>query len=457
MSRLILFITILTFLSLKFYSLDIDTAIKIALENREELKILSNQIELQSKVVKSKFLNFFPVVLVGVENSKEAFYTINSNTYNMLSSLEINYSIYDSGYRFFETKAEQVKVDLLRLEFEQKRREIEYKTKAYFYDVLLYKNIVELRSNEVEKALSEKNKIETLYKEGLSDFLSFKTTEYYYNFSVLNYKSAFNSFVERLELLKNYLKINYDEIEVYGILIKEEKFLDYTNDLRIDYINKSISFKNYQLLKYISSLDWQVNFFFNLTGQRYFTDYSTRQRENYFYFGVKVYFPLFDWLSFEVTPNYRKDFIPYNETTIDTGKLTFLDYLSQPYYYDRKSLGGKIKLFDNNNKNIHTKEIILNYKKEVEELEAQMLEYRSEFIRIKEKFEELELGIFSASNMIELAKLNYEKDRILFENGKKTALDLLESKTKIIEAEVNYLKSIYEYNLFAWKIQANCD
>jgi len=412
------------------FSIDINSTINIGLSNNIELKHLSNSILLQKLKVANKNLKLIPDLSLSMNYSK----TIGSYYDNNIANLEANYVIYDGNLKYYQIEYENLIYKNLILSYEIKKKEIEYNIKTLFYEALLGKIILEMREKNLQQAILEKKEASEKFKEGLIDKLSYYAAEQFFLLSEKNLLSANIEYKQKLDILKNY--INYYEFNLLEGEIKEENNFDlYTNDIRVLNIElqKELASLNYKIG--IAANDFNVSFYSK--GSLISTNIITGFYSGNIELGIRIYLPLYDWITANISSSYNKQLLIY------------------PYYsIDSMNISGNFQFFNENNNLLNKKESYITYENLILQYNNQIKQIESEIESYKNKLLELEFSIYLSSNSIELNKLNYDKIKILYDNGEKTAKELLDTRISIIDAEINYIRSILNYNNFVWKINS---
>lgn len=420
MIKIIILFLVLSICSL--YSIDINTSIKLAFSNNLELIDLSNQIAIQRINVENLNLSYLP------EFSFSYSYTGNYLTSNSFLSLSpsVDYKIYDGYYKIYKLNYLKSLIKYLENVYYYKLNEIKYMTMKFYYSVVLYKKIYELSGEGLKQAIKQKKIDEGKYKEGLIDKLTYLSSVQFYLTSEYNVLSALNNYNERLNELKYFLK--YDSIQnIEDDLIIVEKIINFSNDIRLSnlILQSDIVRQSYSVS--YASVDWNVILF----GHGTYTYSVSDSIRNDFSInaGLKIYLPIFDWLTLNAS------------STFNTKSFT---------------LNGNININDQNNLHLYKKSLYLSNVSQLKYLESEYSKIHEQNFNYNMKIQELELALSSASNNIELSKLFYEKTKILYEFGEKTAKELLDSKLMIFISEVEYLKSIYYFNILIWQLQSYC-
>ncbi len=435
-------IIMIIFFPCAFFALDLESAVLMALTNREDLSIISNQIILQKKTIESKFHALSPAFSLDLGYS-QAYYS-NSQIYSndLNSGVSMNYPIYDGGLKNIEVEEENDRLKLMELEYRMRNSDVICRVKSYFYDIILYQTLLELRKKNLEQSLLEKKNAEILFKQKLIDPLAYKSAGYYSAVSEFQLKQALNELEEKKDFLKNYiLYSNFDKLE--GNLQQDESF-DLSNkllvDYRIAYLQIQKEMINLYYKKTIASRGWKIDLYSSL----YWDSLQSDSLGNYPYnsgfqnqlmleLGIKAYFPISDDMSLSVKPG---------------------SAYSPELFYNGFSAKGSLHLMDENNSFLDSRKGYWNSKKQEVDLDYEIRDLESKRNQTQDKLQELKLDIFASSNNMELSLMNYENVEIQYSNNGKTAKELLDAKIQKIESEVSNLRAIYNYNCLVWKAQS---
>lgn len=402
------------------FSIDFEDALTFAYSNNSDLKNISNQIEIAGQILHYKKLSQLPKLNFSYSYKGNV---INSNNYLYLNSA-FNYPVYDGGFRSYEVAYVHTYLQILRLNFEQKKKEIEYNTRILYYSAVFSQKVMEMREKYLQQAKMEKQANEARYREGILDKLACLASEHFVISSEYQLYVAKNEWKRKIRDLGDFI-ISSTVYSVEGEFTKTEEKLKLTGDLRISNLKlqKELVLINYK--KEFASVDWNVN----LYSYSYYSQMLNNNIVKYgFSTGVQIYFPLFDWLSMDANT-------AYDGTNI--------------------LIGGNINLLNQDQNSFRLYQRSANITNEIfqTDIDLQIKKIETENDMISEKIVEFEMGIIMASNAIILNKYNYEKIWIQVETGSKTAKDLFDARLAIIDSEILYLRALFKYNQCIWEIQ----
>ncbi len=425
-----------------FFPLDLESAISMALNNREDLSVMSNLIILQKSIVESKLHALSPEFSIDFGYSKAACSNSGIYTNDLTTGVSMNYPIYDGGFKNFEIEEENNRLKLMELDYRMRITDVIFRVKSYFYDIILNQNLLELRRRNLEQAGHEKEKAEILFGQKLIDGLAYKSAEYYYVVSEFQLKHELNDLEQKKDLLKNYiLYSNFDNLEGDlsqddSIDLKDPSF----KDCRIASLNLQKEIISLYYKKNSASLGWKID----LNSSIYWDSLQSDLLGNYPYYSgyqnqlmlgveIKAYFPLSDDLSVSVTPGSA--------------------YSPELSYYD---IAGKssLHIMDDNNTFLNSRKAYWDLKKHKADWNYEILDLEANREETLNRLQELKLNIYASSNNMVLSLLNYKNIETQYTNGSKTAKDMLDAKIQKIESEVSNLRAIYDYNCLVWRFQS---
>lgn len=411
---------ILLFIYSNIFALDIETAISFAVNNNPDLVELSNEIILQDKIIKSVVFELYPDLNVDMN------YASAGNYYDV--AVQMSYPLFNGGQDKFHVKYESIKRDYLSVQYDMKKKEIEYQTKVLFYNTVLAEKTVSVRESNIQQAVNELNVAEAKYDEGLIDSYEYTAAKQFFLDNQYYLINAKNIYDQALINLKQYISY-YDFSGLEGELYIETQ-PQITGEL---YEVKVLKLKR-DLIKLYYAIEednykWQVD----LYTQYDYSIYADQMLNNHsVYFGLKIYFPLSDWFSATINPSYYRN-NPTNQGFSIQSSLSLMDENYSAYY---------------------TKYFEANLNLELKNIESQITQKQCLSSLTGNKLLELKMKLSMNSNNILINRLNYQKVNMLYQSGQKTAMELFDAKLSVIEAEIDYYKAIFDYDSYAWQIES---
>ncbi len=431
MKKILLFGSLLTFLSLTVQSQDLtfEAGLQLLYKNNLQLKTLESKL-LQAKYKKLEtFSNWLPKIQLQTQYTKlsqpqmdisklpaqqrilfeQTFPATLISDQLYSTGFSVSQLIFSSGKILSAYKISCLNYELIKNEYEKTKQELEIQYKETFLKTLLAKKILEVTQKAVEISSQNYKVSLELYKEARVSYLDLSSSKINYYNSEINLLKIKNGYEISKKTLKNLLCIDY-EVEPVGELenfLEEPKYelTQLKNNIQKVYEVKSVELQRKILMNNLNITKTEILPTVVLAGNYSWTvdDYTK---------------PLDDW-------DHR-----YNWSVV----------LSWPIF----SGGATYSKYKQNKENIY--QIDITRESLVSTLQLQLDSLYSTYVQLKESLS------LAKQNLI-IAEENYNVAKSYYLEGRSSYLELLQAELGLSNSKVNYYQTLTEYIIVCEKLK----
>ncbi|WP_147633896.1 TolC family protein [Treponema pectinovorum] len=213
----------------KKYTLSVDDAVKIALENNVSVKRQTITLEAAARAKKDSWNSISPSVSVGATSSipvDSLTFGDQSSSYNANLAVNASVSVNFSANLYTSIKNAKLSYEQSRISFEDALRSIEFSVRESYYELLYKKENIALQEENLSIAKKQYETNLAKYNSGRLSEVDSLSAEVNYKSMIPTVENARTDYINSMDSFKQVLGLMIeDEVELTGSL-SDELFLD---------------------------------------------------------------------------------------------------------------------------------------------------------------------------------------------------------------------------------------